>query len=51
MMKIILMIGALLMLLSSNAAAQEKVVGGKCRADLQRLCQIFSRETIGSGPV
>jgi hypothetical protein len=36
--KIILMIGAILMLWSSNATAQERVVGGKCRADLQKLC-------------
>ena len=40
MMKIILMIGAILMLWSSNATAQERVAvaGGKCRADLQKLC-------------
>ena len=34
--KIILMIGAILMLWSSNATTQERVVGGKCRADLQK---------------
>ena len=41
MMKIILMIGAILMLWSSNATAQERVAvaGGKCRADLQKLCR------------
>jgi hypothetical protein len=40
MMKIVLMIGAILMLWSSNATAQERVAvaGGKCRADLQKLC-------------
>jgi hypothetical protein len=38
MMKIILMIGAILMVWSSNATAQERIVGGKCREDLQRLC-------------
>jgi hypothetical protein len=38
MMKIILMIGAILMLWSANATARERVVGGKCRDDLQRLC-------------
>jgi hypothetical protein len=38
--KIILMIGSILMLWSSNATAQERVAvaGGKCRDDLQRLC-------------
>jgi len=34
--KIILMIGAMLMLWSSNATAQERVVGGKYRADLHQ---------------
>lgn len=38
MVKIILMMGAILMLWSSNATAQERIVGGKCRADLQKLC-------------
>lgn len=38
MRKIILMIGAILLLWSSSATAQERVVGGRCRADLQRLC-------------
>ena len=38
MVKIILMIGAILMSWSSDATAQERVVGGRCRADLQKLC-------------
>jgi hypothetical protein len=38
MIKIILMIGAILMLWSSNATAEERIVGGKCKADLQKLC-------------
>jgi hypothetical protein len=36
--KIILMICAILMLWSSNATAEERIVGGKCKADLQKLC-------------
>ena len=38
MVKIILMIGAILMFWSSSTAAQERVVGGECVADLQKLC-------------
>ena len=37
-MKIILMIGAILVLWSSNAAAQERLAVGHCVADLRRLC-------------
>ena len=37
-MKIILMIGAILMLWSSNATAQERLAVGHCAADLRRLC-------------
>jgi hypothetical protein len=36
--KIILMIGAILMLWSSNATAQERLAVGHCAADLGRLC-------------
>jgi hypothetical protein len=36
--KIILMIGAILMLWSSNATAQERLAIGHCAADLRRLC-------------
>ena len=39
MVKIILMIGAILMLWSSNATAQERLaLGGACVADLEKLC-------------
>ena len=38
MVKIILTIGGILMLWSSNATAQERFVGGQCREDLQKLC-------------
>ena len=38
MVKIILMIGAILMLWSSNATAQERLAVGHCAADLRRLC-------------
>ena len=38
MVKIILMIGALVMLWSSNAMAQERLAVGHCVADLRRLC-------------
>ena len=37
-MKIILMIGVILMLWSSNATAQERLAVGHCVADLRRLC-------------
>jgi hypothetical protein len=36
--KIILTIGAILMLWSSNATAQERLAVGHCVADLRRLC-------------
>src|SRR5262249_4026006 len=36
--KIILMIGVILMLWSSNATAQERLAVGHCVADLRRLC-------------
>jgi hypothetical protein len=36
--KIILMIGVILMLWSSNAAAQEKLAVGHCVVDLRSLC-------------
>jgi len=36
--KIILMIGAVLMLWSSNATAQQRLAVGHCVADLRRLC-------------
>jgi hypothetical protein len=37
--KIILMIGAILMLWSSNATAQKRLaLGGSCVADLEKLC-------------
>src|SRR5262249_9996716 len=36
--KIILMIGAFLMVWSSNATAQERLAVGRCVADLRRLC-------------
>ena len=38
MVKIILMIGAILMLLSSNATAQERLAVGHCVTDLRELC-------------
>ena len=38
MMKIILMIGAILMLWSSNATAQGRLTGAPCVPDLDRLC-------------
>ena len=38
MVKIILMIGAVLMLWSSNATAQQRLAVGHCVADLRRLC-------------
>jgi hypothetical protein len=38
MVKIILMIGVLLMLWSSNATAQERLAVGHCVADLRSLC-------------
>ena len=38
MVKIILMIGAILMLWSSTATAQERLAVGHCVADLRRLC-------------
>ena len=38
MMRIILTIGAILMLWSSNATAQERLAVGHCVADLRRLC-------------
>jgi hypothetical protein len=38
MVKSILMIGAVLMFCSSSTAAQERVMGGECVADLQQLC-------------
>src|SRR5262249_15474098 len=38
MVKIILMIGAFLMVWSSNATAQERLAVGHCVADLRRLC-------------
>ena len=37
-MKIILMIGAILMLWSANATAQERLAVGYCAADLRKLC-------------
>ena len=37
-MKIILMIGAILMLWSSNATAQERLAVGHCVADFRKLC-------------
>ena len=37
-MKIILMIGAILMLWSSNATAQERLAVGACAADAKSLC-------------
>jgi hypothetical protein len=36
--KIILMIGAILMLWSSNATAQQRLAVGHCVADLRKLC-------------
>jgi hypothetical protein len=36
--KIVLMIGAILMVWSSNATAQERLAVGHCLADLRRLC-------------
>ena len=38
MVKIVLMIGAILMVWSSNATAQERLAVGHCLADLRRLC-------------
>ena len=38
MVKIILMIGAILMLWSSSTTAQERFTGAPCVADLDRLC-------------
>ena len=38
MVKIVLMIGAILMLWSSNATAQERLAVGHCAADLRKLC-------------
>src|SRR5262245_5772782 len=38
LVKIILMIGAILMLWSSNATAQERLAVGHCVADLGKLC-------------
>ena len=38
MVKIILMTGAILMLWSSDATAQERLAVGHCVADLRRLC-------------
>ena len=38
MAKIVLMIGAFLMVWSSNATAQERLAVGHCVADLRRLC-------------
>ena len=38
MVKIILMVGSILMLWSSNATAQERLAAGHCVADLKRLC-------------
>ena len=38
MVKIILMIGAVLILWSSNATAQERLAVGHCVADLKKLC-------------
>ena len=38
MVKIILMIGAILMLWPASAAAQERLAAGHCAADLRRLC-------------
>ena len=38
MVKIILMIGAILMLWSSNATAQERLAVGHCVTDLRSLC-------------
>ena len=38
MVKIILMIGAVLILWSSNATAQERLAVGHCVADLRKLC-------------
>ena len=38
MLKIIPMIGAILMLWSSNAMAQERLAVGHCAADLRKLC-------------
>jgi hypothetical protein len=36
--KIVLMIGAILMVWSSNATAQERLAVGHCLADLRKLC-------------
>jgi len=36
--KIVLMIGAILMVWSSNATAQERLAVGRCLADLRKLC-------------
>ena len=38
MVKIVLMIGAILMVWSSNATAQERLAVGHCLADLRKLC-------------
>jgi hypothetical protein len=38
MVKIVLMIGTLFMLWSSNATAQQRLAVGHCVADLRRLC-------------
>ena len=38
MVKIVLMIGAILMVWSSNATAQERLAVGRCLADLRKLC-------------
>jgi hypothetical protein len=38
MLRIVLTIGAILMLWSSNATAQEKLAVGHCIADLKKLC-------------
>ena len=38
MVKIILMIGAIVMLSSSSATAQQKISGAVCVADLKKLC-------------
>ena len=38
MVKIILMIGAILILWSSNATAQQRLAVGHCVADLRKLC-------------
>jgi len=40
--KIVLMIGAILMVWSSNATAQERLAVGHCLADLRKLCPRYS---------